>query len=273
MLQALLTNIQALAKSTKRQHVTKEPYFDRKWGDNAAFQKNLDKASFEVETQDSAAQIHEQILVMYKAAPQTKASAERGTFLSHMAVESMDFIKEQRNKLDRAQREETLCHSSMAAMIEHVFEILKAYSYELNNALGYGPLHVATTNPQAVTEVLKFNKMRQAEESVTFHRGRLSTPSFSLIVRGDKRGIHFYILPVERAIGLSQQECHFIPVMRLSTKLIGNSVFWETDCGKQLTPSMVEMICMSLFERLIEETKIQVRRDNHLESDDEMAAS
>ena len=273
MLHALLHNIQAIAKNSKKAHITKEPFFDRQWGNNAAFKKTIDRADYTQETPDGTAEINEQILVLYKAKPQTKASEERGEFLNQMASDSMNFIKEQRTKMEKAHREETLCQASMAAMIEHVFEILKAYSYELNSALGYGPLHVAGTSPQPVTEVVKFNKLRQAEETVTYYRARLSTPSFSLVLRGDKKGIQFYLIPVERALGLSQTEKHFHTIAKLNTRLVGNHVFWELEDGKSLTPSMVEFTCMELFQKLIEETKIQVRQQNNAsDEEDEFVA-
>lgn len=268
MLHALLHNIQAIAKNSKKTHISKEPFFDRQWGDNAAFKKTVDKANYVQEVPDGTSQINEQILVLYKAKPKTRASEERGEFLNQMATDSMHFIKEQRNKMEKAHREETLCQDSMAAMMEHVYEILKAYSYELNSALGYGPLHVAGTSPQPVTEVVKFNKLRQAEETVTFYRARLSTPSFSLVLRGDKKGIQFYIIPVERALGLSQQEKYFHTIAKLNTKLVGNHVFWELEDGKSLTPSMVEYTCMELFQKLIDETKVQVRKENHNNEED-----
>ena len=131
-------------------------------------------------------------------------------------------------------------------------------------------MHVACTNPQSVTEVIKFNYLRQAEETVTYSRARLSTPSFSLVLRGDTKGIHFYIMPVGRAIGLSQQECHFLPIARLTTIVENDTVGWMGESGRALTPTQVESLCMNLFERLIQETKQQVL---HLESKEAEAAA
>lgn len=268
MLRALLTNIQAMASQTavKKKSGNKEAYFDKTWGDQVAFNRTVDKASYSNEAPDQTAQIHEQILVMYKTSP-TKSGRNRSSFLEKMAGESLDFIQEQKTRLLKTRQDEELCHNSMAALTEHMFEILKSYAYELNNALGYGPLHVAATNPQTVTEVVKYNSLRQAEETITYYRARLSTPSYSLVLRGDKKGIQAFIMPVERTLGLSKQECHFLPVLRLATKLIGDSVAWETDENKSLTPSMVEVICMNLFQRLIEETKTQVLKEEQ-EKDD-----
>src|SRR5579883_2260304 len=217
MLRALITNIQAIAKTSKKKHITREPYFDRQWGADAAFSKTVDREDFNVVgAQDTAAEIYEQILVMYKT---TKIESNRSSFLTKLAGESQEFLEEQRKRLEKAQKEDELCHNSMAAMVEQLFEILKSYAYELNNSLGYGPLHVAATNPQKVTEIVKFNSLRQAEETVTYYRARLSTPYFSLVLRGDKKGIQFFVMPVSRAIGLSKQECHFLPIAKLSTHI------------------------------------------------------
>ncbi len=258
MLKALLTNIRAIA-GNHTVNASKEPYFDKKWGNNAGFKKTVDKAGYEVVGDDTEGQalINDQILVMYK----TKLSESRGRFLSRMTSDSLGFIEEQKAQRKRQKQEELLCNSSMTAMMDHIFEVIKSYSYELNNALGFGPLHVAATNPQAVTEIVKFNKLRQAEETLTYYRARLSTNSHSLVMRGDKNGLQFYVIPVERAIGLSRQEVNFLPAFKICTRLVNGTVVWETDGGAPLTSSRLEVICMNLFQRLIEDTKAQVVRD------------
>jgi hypothetical protein len=259
MLNAFLTNIKVLAKTTSPKTISKEPYFDRKWGNQAAFEKSIDRSDYStVDAQDSEAQIHDQILVMFKT--KKKTDMDRSAFLNKITHDSRDFLDEQRERMQRTRQEEELCQNSMAVMTEHIFEILKSYSYELNNALGYGHFHVAATNPQTVTEVLKYTPQRQPEETITYYRARLSTTLFSLVLRGDKRGIQFFVIPVSRAMGLSKQESFFMPVVRLSTSLVDGCVSWKTEEGLALTPSMVELICMDLFQRLIEETKVQVRK-------------
>jgi hypothetical protein len=266
MLRALITNIQAIAKSSKKKHLNREPYFDKQWGSDAAFSKTVEREDYNVVgAQDTAAEIYEQILVMYKT---TKVEPSRNSFLTKLACDSQEFLEEQRTRLERAQQEEELCHASMAAMVEQIFEVLKSYAYELNNSLGYGPLHVAATNPQQVTEIVKFNSLRQAEETITYYRARLSTPYFSLVMRGDKKGIQFFVMPVSRAIGLSKQECHFLPIAKMTTSIDNGEVSWcFDDC--MMTASHVEYICMNVFQRLIEETKEQVRHENSFEQNDE----
>lgn len=264
MLKALLTNIRALAGNHSLS-AHSEPFFDKKWGKNAAFLKKSDKAIYETihdDERDHHAQIHDQILVLYK----TQLSDSRNRFLSRIASDSKGFIEEQKQIRIREKQEETLCTSSMAAMMEHVFEVLKSYSYELNNALGFGPLHVAATNPQQVTEVVKFNKLRQAEETVTFYRARLSTGSHSLVLRGDKNGIQFFVIPVERVMGLSKQESNFAPAIKICTRMVAGTVIWQTDGGAPLSSQRLEVLCMNLFQRLIEDTKEQVRNEQNEQS-------
>jgi hypothetical protein len=177
-----------------------------------------------------------------------------------MTAESTEFVQEQRAKIAQEKYEEQLCHNAMTKLLEQIFELLKLYSIELNTCLGNGSLYVASTHPQTVNEILKFNQLRQAEQTVSFHRARLSTNSHSLVLRGDKMGIQFFIIPVAKAIGLSKQESHFLPTAKLAAHIEADKVIWFTDNGQRLTPKTVESICMSLFEQLIETSKEDMRK-------------
>lgn len=267
MLKALLTNIQTMAKHNRPTNPSKSPFFDQQWGKNAGFQKNTDRAKYntlEVTEKDFTAQIHDQILVLHK----TPINAERSKFLNRIAHESVNFLAEQRAAREQADRAELLCRSSMAALMDHLFEILKAYAYELNNAVGFSPLHMAATNPQAVMEVTKYDKLRNPLETITLHRGRLSTSRYSLVLRGDQNGIEFFLIPVSRAIGLSKQEQNYAPVRAFKTRLEKTGVIWETSDGKPLGVYQVETACMELFLELVERTKAQVRAE---EEDEEVS--
>ncbi len=257
MLRALLTNIQTIAKRNKPVIPSTSSFFDQKWSKNAGFQKNTDRAKYEtleVTERDHTAQIHDQILVMHK----TTMNGERIEFLNRITSESVNFLVVQRALRAKTEMEDTLCQSSMTSMLEHLFEIFKAFAYELNNAVGFSPLHMASTNPQSVTEVVKYDKLRNPLQSVTHHRARLSTSRYSLVLRGDKKGIEFYIMPVSRAMGLSRQELHYRPLFSIRAHLVGQKVSWETQDGKPLTAFHVESICMELFHTLVETTKDQV---------------
>src|SRR5688572_9691987 len=99
-------------------------------------------------------------------------NAERSRFLNRITEDSVNFITEQRAIRVKTEREEILCQASMTALMEHLFEILKAYAYELNNAVAFSPLHMAATNPKVVTEVVKYDKLRNPIETVTLNRAR-----------------------------------------------------------------------------------------------------
>src|SRR5271154_3941537 len=106
MLRALITNIQILAKSSSpKKTIRKEPYFDKKWGKDTAFEKTVDRSNYDpIDTQDSAAQIHDQILVMYKTASK-KLDTGRNSFLTKLAGDSIEFIEEQRDRMQKARQE------------------------------------------------------------------------------------------------------------------------------------------------------------------------
>ena len=257
MMRALLTNIQAFAKIRPTKHIWKEPYFDKKWGRDAAFKKTVDKEIYASNAGDYGTGIQEQILVRLKT---PHVSRKENLFLSKMINESAQFVQEQVEKESAEKHDELLRNSSVVAMVEHFFEILKLYSIELNSCLGSGLLHLASTNPQTVTEIVRFNQLRQAEETISYHRARLSTSSYSLVLRGDRNGILFFIIPVARAMGLSKQECHFLPVMRLSLQVENGKVVWLTENGTLFVPKMCEPICISLFELLIKTSRDEIQQ-------------
>ena len=260
MLRALLSNIKAIAKHNRPVNPSKSPFFDQTWGKAAGFTKNSDRADYATVTlkdKGSAAQIHDQILVMHK----TPSNFQRRQFLNLITYDSVGFLSEQRAAREKAALAERLCRASVASMIEHVFEILRAYAYQLNDAVGYSPLHLAATNPQSVTEVTKYDKMRNPLETITHYRARLSSSRYSLVLRGDEKGVEFYLLPVSCALGLSKQELNYTPVFTLRASLRQDQVLWESADKTRITDSQVESICMDMFHCLIEQTKEQIRAE------------
>lgn len=251
MLTALLTNIKDIAKTSKPAYFTKDTFFEKQWGKNTAFLKTTDKSDYEHldAGEGSDAQLRDEILV------RLKANGASGAFVSTIAGESIDFLKKLRSRADQAAKQQSLCNQSVNELLSLMFELLKSYSYNYNNAVGYSPLHIAMTSPQMVTEVTRFDRQRNPIECVTYYRARFSTSSHSLVMRGQNDGIVFFILPVARALGLTKQETNYEPATLLRIKAENNLVHWETKLGTPLTPSQVEQICMALFQWLIEETK------------------
>lgn len=254
MLTALLTNIKEIAKNSKPTYFTKDTFFDKQWGQNTAFNKTLDKSVYDHEDcdEDQESQLRDEILV------RLKAKGGSGSFVSGIAGESITFLESLKNRKDAKAKQQRLCNQSMKELLALIFEMLKSYAYDYNHAVGYGPLHIAITDPQMVTEVLRFDRQRNPLESVTYFRARLSTSSHSLVLRGQDDGIVFFILPVARALGLTKQETNYEPATLLRIKAENNLVHWETKIGTPLTPSSVEAICMAVFQWLIEETKAHI---------------
>jgi hypothetical protein len=253
-LTALLTNIKEIAKTHKPHHFGKDTFFDKKWGRNTAFQKNLDRTDYEQEDSDDGAetQLRDEII------NRVKAKGTGGAFVAKMANESVAFLNRLKQRQDTAARQQMLCNQSMTELLSLMFELIKSYSYDYNNAVGYGPLHIAITHPQTVTEVMRYDRQRNPLESITYFRARISTSSHSLVIRGQEDGIVFFILPVARALGLTKQETNYEPATLLRINADDSQVHWETKLGTPLTPSQVEQISMALFQWLIEETKAHI---------------
>lgn len=258
MLQRLICNARTLTNTKNDRSIrsSKEGYFDKKWGADTAFNKNADRALYETLTDADfhwRNEVNDRILVTYK----TKFSKDSGNFISKITEETQAFLACQQSIALQSDKK-SFPTAACVHMVEEVFDVLKAYAYEFNNVVGYGPLHLSATDPQLVTEVLKFNKLRQAEEQVTHYRARISTSTLSLVLRGNKNEIQFFLMPVSRALGLSKQESLYKPLERLIAVSENNEINWETSGEKPFTAYQMEMICMELFQKLIDETKVQL---------------
>ncbi|MBY0356692.1 MAG: hypothetical protein K2W82_01715 [Candidatus Obscuribacterales bacterium] len=258
MLRHLIANISETAKySRPRNSGSKRAYFDKKWGSDAAFDKNMDRSQYETlafADYGGQGQINDQILIQYK----TKFSEDPSAFLDKLAKETQDFIVNREHLAERVKRDDALRNTHMVFLMEQLFETLTFYSFELNNAVGFGPLHIATTSPRFVTEAVRFNRLRDAEEVVTYYRARLSTSTLSLVMRGDKNGIQIFIMPVARAIGLSKQESFYRPLVTLQAKVSDDQIFWCQEDGSSVSVCALEALCMNLFQEFVAKNRISL---------------
>lgn len=262
MLTALLANIRNVAKHqlNGKPSSAKSTYFDRNWGKELAFRRSIGKAVYDIllPEEKNIHQLNEGVLVRFR----TPIQDDRSDFVVTLATESREFLDEKAAGKVRTVEQRKALTESMAVLVERLFELLKAYGLQLNNELGFGPFHLSATNPQFVTEVIKFNKLRQAEETATYYRARLSTSRASLVIRGDFQGIAVYFLPVERAIGLSGQESIFQPFLRVRGHCQEGSIAWITESGWALQAEDVEKLARELFRELVRRTTEQIALEN-----------
>ena len=100
-----------------------------------------------------------------------------------------------------------------------------------------------------MTEVLKYNILREPIETFTTVRTRFSTSEWSLVVRRQDNKVQFLLMPATKVIGLSKAEASFEPVVEIAGYLNGDSVNWEIN-QQALTTENLEAICIKLFSCL-----------------------
>lgn len=199
----------------------------------------------------------EQTLVSYKVGA---SNVGRAGFIEKITKDAMDFLASHRGERYRAIREELAYNQAMAALIERLYDSLRLYCFQFNRSLGWPELHVTCTKPEFVTEVMRYNKLREPTESYTYYRARLSTRHVTLMMRGRRDTIEFFLIPPDKVIALSLTEANYEPVSSLRAKLVDDLVTWELDADV-LTEGGYEVLCMQLFEKLIDESREELK--NH----------
>src|SRR5262249_40198929 len=125
--------------------------------------------------------IMEQTLVSYKVGA---SNIGRAGFIEKITKDAMDFLADHRGARYKAIREEMAYNQAMVCLVDRLFDSLRLYCFQFNRALGWPELHVTTTKPEFVTEVMRYNKLREPIESYSYYRARLSTRYVSLMMRG-----------------------------------------------------------------------------------------
>ncbi len=236
----------------------RESTFTRRWGTAHGFAKTADKTS---RRPDSLPRLHcntalsEQILVSYKVG---SASKRHSSFVDQLTDEALGFLADQRGLQLQTVCEESAYNEAIVWLVDKLFDLLQAYSFQFNHRVGWNDFFVTCTKPQFVTEVLRYNKFREPIDTITHFRARLSTRFMSLVIRGYKTSIEFLLLPVDKVIGLSKAETAYEPAHRLEASLNDGSVNWTID-GEPLTEEQLEVFSMGLFATLIDSTKKELQ--------------
>lgn len=238
----------------------RDPKDTRKFLDNhparqGAMPRSVDRGSFEnnapdVSPDEREAALSRQILVYHES-----QNAETGNdWMYKLKEESMQFLAEKRGiNLQQIYRE-SIYKKGIETLIDKIYGLLQRYQFEFNQVAGGTELHVSGTISGDVTEVVRFNKMREAEETKTYFRARLSTRTHSLVLRGKDDSIEFYLIPVNKVMALSKSEVDYKPLARIQVKISELGMMWRMAESTPAVDSLDEL-CMWLFSNLIQATK------------------
>jgi signal transduction histidine kinase len=142
---------------------------------------------------------------------------------------------------------------------------LKSFAEEFNQITGKIPtlaqMNFSSTDVRDVKEPVKGKRQyglvpkgatpkSTAPISVTYMRARVSTPSWSLTMRGARGRIEFYLVPASELFLLSQSETpmRLKSVIRLNER-IGPGI-WTID-GLPADPDELFYLCRSMFKNLV----------------------
>lgn len=255
MLTSLISNIHKMTKDGK------ESYFGKRWGAETGFRKNVNRKDFmfeEVSQASPTQQLSEVILTRFQQAPDT----DRTSFVEKLTQDSLDFLAKRQGIRVQQMQQAALLNESMTNLVARVFARVEAYSLELNAYLGCTDLHTVVTRAAHVREITRYNKARQPIETITYYRARIGTHSWSLVMRGREGKVEFYLMPVERVMGLSKTEALYEPIASVTAIVDEEAgyVDWIHD-ERALTGLREEELCMDLFSKLISATRESMEVD------------
>ena len=145
------------------------------------------------------AELAQQILVNYA----DSVTPMRRDFLETMTSTSAEFLAS-RQKPAEPVYAPTSMSTSMTSLVDRIFNTLEPYIHELNQTFRATDLSITFTPPSVVNENFSCDTLRRPSIVVSSYRCRISTSCLALVIRGKEDRIDFFILPVEKVMGLSK---------------------------------------------------------------------
>jgi hypothetical protein len=196
------------------------------------------------------AALNKQILVYHESQP-----ADTGNdWMYKLKEDSMQFLAEQRGVQLHEIYRESIYKKGIETLIDKIYGLLQRFMFEFNQIAGGTDLQVTGTISGDVTEVTRYNQFREAEETKTYFRARLSTKYYSLTVRGADANVEFYLVPTNLVIALSKTEKDFVPIAVMHVRIQEQGMMWRMADGVPNCDSLDDL-CMWLFSNLVQETK------------------
>ncbi len=239
----------------------------RKFIDNhpsrtTALPRNVDRSAYDVGTgvpvagpaptqgADWQQGVAQQILVYRETEPEMQGA----DWMSQLKQDSAQFLADQRGVRLQDIYRESIYKTGIAILVDKIYGLLQRYTYEFNQVAAGTELHVSGTISGETTEVTRYNRFREAEETKTYFRCRFSTRLVSLTVRGQDDKVEAFVLPANQAMALSKCEDSYSPICMVQVKITEQGMMWRMKDGVPSVESL-DQLCMWLFGMLIQETK------------------
>jgi len=212
--------------------------------------RQMFEAGPELTPDQREAALSQQILVYHES-----QTADTGNdWMYKLKEDSMQYLAEKRGVHLQQIYRESIYKKGIETLIDKIYGLLQRFTFEFNQIAGGTELHVSGTISGDVTDVTRYNRMREAEETKTYFRARVSTRNFSLVMRGREDCIDFYLIPVNKVMALSKSEVDYKPLATIQVKISEAGMMWRMSDGTPTVDSLDEL-CMWLFSNLIQATK------------------
>jgi hypothetical protein len=195
-------------------------------------------------------ELSQKILVHHQSEP----GSSDADWMSKLKQESVSYLQEKQGMALSALEVDPVYKKGIEILIDKIFGLLQRFMYEFNKVAAGTDLHVSGTISGDVTEVTRYNKFREAEETQTYFRARFSTRLYSLVLRGREQSVDVFLLPVNRTMALSSGEREYKPLATIQVKITEEGMMWRMADSNPPVDSL-ENLCMWLFSQLIERTK------------------
>lgn len=203
---------------------------------------------------DWSVAVSEQILVYHESEP-----VEPGTdWMSQLKQDSLQFLADQRGVHLQEVYRESIYKSGIAILVDKIYGLLQRYMFEFNQVANGTELHVSGSISGDVTEVTKYNRFREAEETKTYFRARFSTRLCSLVVRGCDDKVECFLVPTSKVMALSRTENDYQPIATIQVKITEQGMMWRMQDANPPIETL-DQLCMWLFSAMIQETKNYAR--------------
>lgn len=176
------------------------------------------------------------------------------SWMDKLKEESARFIHSRRDDLMEDEAKATMYRSAISYLVDKVFQDLRWCAHEYNKVAHGTSLQISSSILGEVTEVVRVNSKREAEETATFFRARLSNRKHCLVLRGGGNKIDFYIVPVSQVMAMSIVEGGYAPMATVVIKLGEGGMAWRL-IENEFTPGSIEELCMWIFSQFVETTR------------------
>jgi hypothetical protein len=221
----------------KKKGSSKEGAFDKNWDKLSAKKKPvLEEKGLAVSS--GKAELNATILQALTAIDQPDAVAARSAVVEKATgAHAKMSISAPPVDPSTAKTEATATGLGPNAVLNVMWEHLEMMADQYNDIVGPGPFNV---------------KMQRETEGKS--RATMTTLTHSLMLIPDADAVRLYVLPVELNRGEYGQGPQFEPNSIVLMSRNGNRIEWQTKPGTQLTAAVMNSICRTLFQSLIEQT-------------------